>query len=77
MKMPTHIIACGGLVEDLEGNLLVVKTEHGGWVFPGGQVEVGENLMDGVIREVKEESRMDVEVEHLIGVYSNTGIHKW
>ncbi|MFD1206346.1 hypothetical protein ACFQ38_14715 [Sporosarcina contaminans] len=33
--------------------------------------------MDGVIREVKEESRMDVEVEHLIGVYSNTGIHKW
>lgn len=77
MAMPTHIVACGGLVEDREGNILIVKTQHGGWVFPGGQVEVGENLMDGVIREVKEESGIDVEVSHLIGVYTNSAIHKW
>lgn len=77
MAMPTHIVACGGLVEDGEGKLLIVKTHHGGWVFPGGQVEVGENLMDGVIREVKEESGIDVEVSHLIGVYTNSAIYKW
>lgn len=77
MAMPTHIVACGGLVEDGEGNLLIVKTHHGGWVFPGGQVEVGENLMDGLIREVKEESGIDVEVSHLIGVYTNSAIYKW
>ncbi|WP_262177140.1 NUDIX hydrolase [Saccharococcus sp. Marseille-Q5394] len=77
MAWPTHIVACGGLVEDREGNMLIVKTEHGGWVFPGGQVEVGENLMDGVIREVKEESGIDVEVSHLIGVYTNSAIYKW
>lgn len=77
MKMPTHIVAAGGIVEDGQGNVLLVKTIHGGWVFPGGQVEVGENLIDALCREVKEESGIDVTVSHLIGVYSNTGTYKW
>ncbi len=45
--------------------------------FLGGQVEVGENLIEGVAREVKEESGIDVEVSHLIGVYTNSAIYKW
>ncbi|RLQ92295.1 NUDIX hydrolase [Falsibacillus albus] len=77
MEMPTHIIAVGGIVENEEGKILLVKTIHGGWVFPGGQVEVGENLMDALIREVKEESGIDINVSNLIGMYSNTCIHKW
>ena len=76
MVMPTHIVAVGGIVEDEYGNILLVKTHHGGWVFPGGQVEVGENLIDALSREIKEESGIDTVVSHLIGVYSNTGIHK-
>ncbi|WP_306024474.1 MULTISPECIES: NUDIX hydrolase [Paenibacillus] len=55
----------------------LVKTRDGGWVYPGGQVEVGENLIDGLIREIKEESGIDVSVGSLVGVYSNTGIQKW
>jgi len=74
--MPTHIVATGGIVEDNAGNILLVKTYHGGWVFPGGQVEVGENLMDALKREVKEESGIDVVISHLIGIYSNTKINK-
>lgn len=77
MPMPTHIVAVGGFVENENGELLIVKTQHGGWVYPGGQVEVGENLVDALIREIKEESGIDVTVSHLIGIYSNTGIHKW
>ncbi|MEK5038672.1 NUDIX hydrolase [Sporosarcina sp. FSL K6-3457] len=77
MIMPTHIVAAGGIVEDAHGNILLVKTNDGGWVFPGGQVEVGENLMDALSREIKEESGIDVVVGHLIGVYSNTGMYKW
>jgi 8-oxo-dGTP diphosphatase len=76
MAMPTHIVAVGGIVED-EGNILLVKTQHGGWVFPGGQVEAGENLMDALSREIKEESGIGAVVSHLIGVYSNTGMYKW
>lgn len=77
MKMPTHIVAVGGIVEDGQGKILLVKTEHGGWVFPGGQVEVGENIEDAVVREIKEESGIDANVSSLVGVYSNTGKHKW
>jgi 8-oxo-dGTP diphosphatase len=76
MIMPTHIVAVGGITEDKEGNILLVKTYHGGWVFPGGQVEEGENLMDALTREIKEESGIDVEVSYLIGIYSNTRKHK-
>ncbi|RCW50246.1 NUDIX hydrolase [Paenibacillus prosopidis] len=77
MAMPTHIVAVGGIVENEQGNILLVKTHDGGWVFPGGQVEVGENLMDALSREIKEESGIDAVVSYLIGVYSNTGVYKW
>lgn len=30
MEMPTHIVAVGGIVEDEHGNILLVKTIHGG-----------------------------------------------
>jgi 8-oxo-dGTP pyrophosphatase MutT (NUDIX family) len=40
-------------------------------------LEVGENLMDALVREIKEESGIDTTVSYLIGVYSNTGIFKW
>ncbi|MBT2640468.1 NUDIX domain-containing protein [Bacillus sp. ISL-39] len=77
MSFPTHIVSAGGFVEDSAGNILIVKTRDGGWVYPGGQVEAGENLLDALIREIKEESGINVEVSHLVGVYSNTGTFKW
>lgn len=77
MAMPTHIVAAGGIVENGQGEVLLVKTQHEGWVYPGGQVEAGENVIDALIREVKEESGIDVSVSCLIGVYSNTGTYKW
>lgn len=77
MTFPTHIIAVGGIVEDGQGSILLVKTRDGGWVYPGGQVEIGENLMEALSREVKEESGIDTTVSYLVGVYSNTGIYKW
>ncbi|MGO4543444.1 NUDIX hydrolase [Paenibacillus sp. 2TAB23] len=77
MPMPTHIVAAGGFVENEHGQILLVKTEHDGWVFPGGQVEAGENVIDALIREIKEESGIDAAISCLIGIYSNTGTYKW
>jgi ADP-ribose pyrophosphatase len=77
MVMPTHIVAVGGLVENEQGDILLVKTQHDGWVFPGGQVEVRENLTDALIREIQEESGITCVVAHLIGMYSNTCTYKW
>ena len=52
--------------------LLVRETDEKGWMFPGGAVEKGETVVEGVVREVLEEAGIDVEitkvicVEHLI-----------
>ena len=71
--LPTHIIAAAGVVLNENGEILLVKTPRHGWVFPGGIVEVGENLIDGVKREVLEETGVEIEVGELFCVSSNTG----
>lgn len=70
--MPTHIVAGAGIVLNDKGEILLVKTYNQGWVFPGGQVEVGENVIDAVKREVMEESGVDIEVGELFCISSNT-----
>ncbi|MEG0306671.1 MAG: NUDIX hydrolase [Clostridium sp.] len=76
MIMPTHIVTAAGVVENHKGEILLVKAHHGGWVFPGGQVEVGENLIDAATREIKEESGINVDVKKLFAISSNTATHK-
>jgi len=75
MAWPTHIVATAGYVEDKDGNMLLVKTHHRGWDTAGGQIEVGENLEEGVLREILEESGITASVRCLVGVYSNVGQH--
>lgn len=71
--MPTHIIAGTGIVINESNEVLMVKTYNAGWVFPGGQVEVGENVIDAVKREIMEEAGVDVEVGEVFCISSNTG----
>jgi 8-oxo-dGTP diphosphatase len=71
MGDPRHIVAVSGLFFDRDGQVLLVKTERRGWECPGGQVELGEDLIAALIREVHEESGCEVEVERLAGVYTN------
>jgi len=75
MKFPTHIVAAAGYIEDKNGNMLLVKTHHRGWDTPGGQIEIGENIEEGVLREILEESGIKASVRCLVGVYSNVGEH--
>ena len=73
--MPTHIIAGAGIVTNENNEVLMVKTYNVGWVFPGGQVEVGENVIDAVKREIMEEAGIDIEVGEVFCISSNTGKH--
>ena len=75
MSWPTHIVAAAGYVEDKNGDMLLVKLQHRGWDTPGGQIEVGENLEEGVLREILEESGITATVKCLVGIYSNVGQH--
>ena len=50
--------------------LLALRRDIGWWNQPGGGLEVGETVEEGVCREVREETGLEVEVERLVGVYS-------
>ena len=47
------------------------KNEPYGWAIPGGYIDYGESAESAAIREAKEETSLDVELEGLLGVYSD------
>jgi mutator protein MutT len=59
-------------ITNSEGEILLQKRSRNEelWGFPGGAVEPGESFEEAVVREVKEETGLDVNVDYLIGVYS-------
>jgi len=50
--------------------LLALRRDIDWWNLPGGGLEIGETVEEGVCREVREETGLVVEVDHLVGVYS-------
>ena len=68
--MSQIIIRVAGLVVDKDKILFVEHTNKGKshWILPGGGLEFGETFQEGVRREVKEETGIDVEVKKLVYV---------
>jgi ADP-ribose pyrophosphatase YjhB (NUDIX family) len=54
--------------------LLQRRSDNGLWGLPGGSVEIGESVREAIVREVREETGLSVEVVRLIGVYSDPRI---
>lgn len=71
--LPTHIVSAGAIVlNDRDEVLLVKDVRKDAWTFPGGIIEEGEGVLDGVKREVLEETGIQVEVGELFCVTSDT-----
>jgi 8-oxo-dGTP diphosphatase len=65
----TPLVAVGAVVVDNGRALLVRRGSEplkGHWSLPGGMLEVGESLNDGVVREVREETGLTVQPIELI-----------
>jgi 8-oxo-dGTP diphosphatase len=70
--LPRHVIGVAGVVVDDSGRALAVRRrEPARWELPGGALEDGERLLDGLRREVAEEIGLDVDPLRLTGVYQN------
>jgi 8-oxo-dGTP diphosphatase len=69
---PVHSVSVAGVVIREDGRILVIeRRDDGRWEPPGGVLELGETLEEGVRREVGEETGVEVVVERLTGVYKN------
>lgn len=66
------LIFAGGCIFNETGEVLLQKRGSGKWGFPGGAIELGETPQMAAIREVKEETGLDVEVKCLIGIYTDS-----
>ena len=62
-----------GAVIVQDGKVLIVKRKYdplaGQWSLPGGGVELGETLEDSIVREMREETGLDIEVGPVIEVF--------
>jgi 8-oxo-dGTP diphosphatase len=66
------VVGVGGVIIDQRRALLIRRGSEpllGEWSIPGGTLELGETLEEGVARELLEETGLDVRVHDLIEVF--------
>jgi len=72
-QYPERPIVGVGAVIVKDGKVLLVKRRYeplaGQWSLPGGTLELGETLAEGVAREMREETGLEVEVGPVIEVF--------
>lgn len=68
----------GLAVVEHQGRLALVRRTQpplsGWWAPPAGHVEIGESVPEATVREVREETGLEVELGELIGVYSQADV---
>jgi 8-oxo-dGTP diphosphatase len=69
---PRHSVSVAAAIVDESGQLLAVRRrDNGHWEPPGGILELDETIQAGLVREVREETGLEVEPQALSGVYKN------
>ena len=69
MTQHSIMIGVGAIIEDAAGRILLAKhvPQRGGfwqgkWICPGGKLELGETIEDGIKREVREETQLEIDL---------------
>ena len=69
---PRHSVSVAAVITDDHNRaLLIQRADNGHWEPPGGVLELGETIHEGLRREVREETGLEIEPVTLSGVYKN------
>ncbi|MFB7618409.1 NUDIX domain-containing protein [Kitasatospora sp. NPDC056181] len=59
------------VTDDVGRLLLIHRTDNNLWALPGGGHDIGESVAESVVREVREETGIEVEVVAVSGLYTD------
>ncbi|HWU07576.1 MAG TPA: NUDIX domain-containing protein [Streptomyces sp.] len=66
------VVAASAVVTDDRGRILLQRRRDNDlWALPGGGMEFTDSLPGTAVREVKEETGLDVEITGLVGTYTD------
>jgi 8-oxo-dGTP diphosphatase len=69
-----HPAAAVALFNSQGGILLLRRKDNDKWTMPGGTLDFGESMIDCAIREVREETGLNILITGLIGTYTDPQI---
>jgi ADP-ribose pyrophosphatase YjhB (NUDIX family) len=64
------------VVIQAESILLILREDFPVWGLPGGAVETGESVAEAAIREVSEETGVEIGIDRLVGIYNHQQGHQ-
>ncbi len=69
------MVLAQGVIQSEQGVLLSVRSDLWGWELPGGTAERDESPGQTLLREVREETGLEVAVDSKVGRYLRSGFH--
>ncbi|MCI6845345.1 MAG: NUDIX domain-containing protein [Coriobacteriaceae bacterium] len=73
--MPNSIRPAAAVAIEHDGKTLMVQRDDSGrWTLPGGTLDFGESLPECAIREMREETGLQVELKEIVGTYTDANI---
>ena len=73
-KANSLVPGASAIVADDQGRILLQRrSDNARWALPGGVMDIGESIGQAIVREVREETGLEVEPEDIVGIYSDPG----
>ncbi|KJK57929.1 DNA mismatch repair protein MutT [Saccharothrix sp. ST-888] len=73
-KPNSLVVAASAVVTDDSGRILLQRRgDSGNYALPGGTMDLGESLPQTAVREVREETGLEVEITGVVGTYTDPG----
>ena len=73
-KANSLVPGASAIITDDQGRILLQRrSDNARWALPGGVMDIGESIGQAIVREVREETGLEVKPEDIVGVYSDPG----